>query len=51
MPPVGFELVIPASERALNHALDRAVTKTGWVYLAKESLVSAHLRSRNIFMK
>ena len=40
MPPVGFEPVIPASERAQNHHLDHVTTGTGWMYLAKEILVS-----------
>ena len=31
MPPVGFEPTIPASERPLNYALDRAAAGTGTV--------------------
>jgi len=29
MPPVGFELTIPAGERLQTYALDRADTETG----------------------
>ena len=29
MPPAGFEPTIPASERSLSHALDRAATGIG----------------------
>ena len=29
MPPVGFEPIIPASERPQTHALDRAATGIG----------------------
>ena len=29
MPPAGFELAIPASERPQTHALDRAATGIG----------------------
>ena len=29
MPPVGFELTIPAGERPQTYALDRAATGTG----------------------
>jgi len=29
MPPTGFELTIPASERSQTHALDRVATEIG----------------------
>ena len=39
MPPAGFELALPASERPPTHALDRAVTGTG--DLRTENLIEA----------
>jgi len=33
MPPVGFELAIPASERLETYALDRATTSVGRILL------------------
>jgi hypothetical protein len=32
MPPVGFELIIPAGERPHTYALDRTATGTGPLY-------------------
>jgi len=34
MPSVGFELTISASEWPQTHALDRAATGTGFVYVS-----------------
>jgi hypothetical protein len=42
MPPVGFELTIPASARPQTYALDRAVTGIGtkYIYVAMQGIAS-----------
>jgi hypothetical protein len=37
IPPVGFEPVIPVSERPQNHALDRAATGIGIIIITVNS--------------
>ena len=40
MPPVAFEPTISAGERPQTHALDRAATETGYVYLLQSIFTS-----------
>jgi len=42
MPPVGFELTIPAGERPQTYALDRAATETGKI--AKYIVLQKNMR-------
>jgi hypothetical protein len=39
MPPAGFEPVIPANERPQIHALDRANTGIGALYVVSRNII------------
>ena len=48
MPPAGFDLTIPASERLQTHALDRAATGIGTPSILTECKVRLALRANRL---